>query len=146
MQAAAAPRCWAPSCRHVGAPSGPAAPPLVRVRQRRSHPRGNAPASSSVAPAAAATSEAAAAFADLAAEALDECRAALQPCSHGNALVATVAVPAGGVVLRVPLHRCLVVDYAAGMRLPAGQWPRLNRGVQKDAALPWDILQVGASA
>ncbi|PSC69026.1 ribulose-1,5 bisphosphate carboxylase oxygenase large subunit N-chloroplastic [Micractinium conductrix] len=36
---------------------------------------------------------------------------------------------------------CLVVDYAAGLRVPPGAWPRLRKGVQKDDSLPWDVLQ-----
>jgi hypothetical protein len=92
--------------------------------------------------------EAAAAFADLAAARLDRCAVSLQPWTQGqgNGLFLTAPAAAGDVVLSVPLGCCLVVDYAAGMRLPQGSWPRLQRGVQKDAELPWDILQVGRAA
>lgn len=70
---------------------------------------------------------------------------ALQPWSdgslhRGSGLFLTAAASQGDVVLRVPTSLCLAVDYAAGLRLPPGAWPRLQRGVQKDAALPWDIL------
>lgn len=58
----------------------------------------------------------------------------------------TAPAAAGDVLLHVPLDRCLLVDYAgAGLRLPSGQWPRLRKGVQKDDALPWDVLQARLS-
>lgn len=91
------------------------------------------------APAAAATS----AFADLAAARLDRSAVALAPCGpQGNGLVLAEPVVAGQVVLRVPLDTCLAVNYAEGLSLPPGQWPRLRKGVAKDNSLPWDVLLV----
>lgn len=101
--------------------------------------------------AAAAQSEgaataAAAAFAELAAEALDApCSVEARPCGgqQGNGLFLTAAAEQGEAVLRVPTAACVVVDYRSetGLQLPRGQWPRLQRGVQKDSELPWDVLQ-----
>lgn len=69
----------------------------------------------------------------------------LQPCAQGNGLFATAAAELGDVVLSVPVEACVMIDYAAGMRLPAGDWPRLRKGIAKDDSLPWDILQVCAA-
>ncbi|KAL4451460.1 hypothetical protein ABPG75_007122 [Micractinium tetrahymenae] len=64
-----------------------------------------------------------------------------EPCGpQGNGLILIEAVPAGGVVLRVPLEACLAVNYAEGLVVPPGQWPRLRKGVAKDDSLPWDVL------
>ena len=147
------------AARHAAAHAGPrqaaACTPLVaRQRRRLSHrSRRNAAAArcdASAQPAqaaAAAATEAEAAFADLAAAHCSTCAVALQPWSdgslhRGSGLFLTAAASQGDVVLRVPTSLCLAVDYAAGLRLPPGAWPRLQRGVQKDAALPWDILLV----
>ena len=96
---------------------------------------------------AAAAPAAAAVFSELAAEVLrDAPSVEARPCGGqaGNGLFLTEAAAQGDAVLRVPLAACLVVDYRSepGLQLPRGQWPRLTRGVQKDAALPWDVLQV----
>lgn len=93
--------------------------------------------------AAAPPAGAAAAFSNLAAARLDCCAVALEPCGpQGNGLVVTDPVPAGQAVLRVPLDSCLAVNYAEGLALPRGQWPRLRKGVAKDDSLPWDVLLV----
>ena len=95
-----------------------------------------------VPPPPAAATAASAAFQQLAAAALDTCAVQLQPCPAGHGLYLTTPAAAGDVLLRVPLDRCLVVDYSGGgLRLPQAQWPRLRKGVQKDDSLPWDILQ-----
>lgn len=88
---------------------------------------------------------AAAAFRELGAATLEACSVLLAPCGpQGNGLVATAAAAPGDILLRVPMPACLVVDYAAGLRVPPGAWPRLRKGVQKDDSLPWDVLQVRA--
>ncbi len=98
-------------------------------------------AAAAAAPPPAAT-QAAAAFDELAAATLDACAVQLQPCAAGHGLYLTAPAAAGSVLLSVPVDRCLLVDYSgAGLRLPQGQWPRLRKAVQKDDALPWDILQ-----
>ena len=124
-----------------------AGPASRRGRALTRHCSRNVPACRAV-QAEAPPGEAAAAFADLAAARLDRCAVSLQPWTQGqgSGLFLTAPAAAGDVVLSVPLGCCLVVDYAAGMRLPQGSWPRLQRGVQKDAELPWDILQVGRAA
>ena len=45
-------------------------------------------------------------------------------------------------LLHVPESACLIVDYERGMQLPAQAWPRLHKGLQREEALPWDILLV----
>ena len=96
-------------------------------------------------------SPAADAFRRLAATHLEACACALRPCGagKGNGLVVTApaGAAAGTVLLRVPLDACLVVDYrpdGGGLRVPPAPWPRLRRGVAKDAALPWDVLLAAA--
>ena len=44
--------------------------------------------------------------------------------------------------MQVPESACLIVDYEKGMQLPAQSWPRVRKGLQKEEALPWDILLV----
>jgi hypothetical protein len=64
----------------------------------------------------------------------------------GLGLFMTAKAAAGDVVLSVPMSLCLAVDYAStsgSLALPAGSWPRVQRGIQKDDALPWDVLLVG---
>lgn len=52
------------------------------------------------------------------------------------------------VLLSVPIDVCISVRYgenesdgAGDLKIPAGEWPRLRRGIDKNDALPWDILQ-----
>lgn len=100
-------------------------------------------ASAAAAAVAAPAAAAGEAFGSLSAAHLDLCRVLLLPCGpQGNGLVATADAAQGDVLLRVPLSCCLAINYAAGLVLPAGQWPRLRKGVAKDDALPWDILLV----
>lgn len=111
----------------------------IAVCSRRNVPPRASAETDAPAPAAAATS----AFADLAAARLDRSAVALAPCGpQGNGLVLAEPVVAGQVVLRVPLDTCLAVNYAEGLSLPPGQWPRLRKGVAKDNSLPWDVLLV----
>ena len=46
-------------------------------------------------------------------------------------------------ILSVPTAACLIVDYKRGLQVPAEEWPRLQKGLQRDTALPWDVLLVG---
>ena len=46
-------------------------------------------------------------------------------------------------ILSVPTMACLIVDYDCGLQVPAEEWPRLQKGLQKEDALPWDVLLVG---
>lgn len=97
------------------------------------------------------TTEAEAAWAELTAAHLDACAVTLQPWSagplhRGNGLYLTAPASKGDVLLRVPTSLCLLVDYSSGMRVPPAAWPRLQRGVQKDDSLPWDILLVSLEA
>ena len=46
-------------------------------------------------------------------------------------------------ILSVPTAACLIVDYNCGLQVPAEEWPRLQKGLQRDTALPWDVLLVG---
>ena len=115
--------------------------------QKLTHPAAALKSITSGAAAAATADAAAAEFAASARHCLDTCSVTLRPgssASMGNALFLTSSALPGDVVLRVPLERCLVVDYASasGMRLPPGTWPRLQRGVQMDDAAPFDILLV----
>jgi hypothetical protein len=98
-----------------------------------------------------AATEAEAAWAELTATHLDTCAVSLRPWSagplhRGNGLFLTATAAKGDVLLRVPTSLCLVVDYASGMRVPPAPWPRLQRGVQKDDSLPWDVLLVSVEA
>ena len=49
----------------------------------------------------------------------------------------------GGTVFEIPLDLCLSIDYSSnnGVSLPKADWSRLKKGIAKDSALPWDILQ-----
>ena len=48
-------------------------------------------------------------------------------------------------ILSVPTAACLIVDYTRGLQVPAEEWPRLQKGLQRDIALPWDVLLVGTA-
>ncbi len=66
---------------------------------------------------------------------------ALRPGVNGRGVFSTTDISsAGKVVFSVPLNTCLVIDYSKGLQLPPGSWPRLQRGLAKDDALPWDIV------
>ena len=100
------------------------------------------PPAAAAAAAPPAATAATATFHELAAASLDTCTVQLRPCAVGHGLYLTAPAATGDVVLSVPVDRCLLVDYAGGgLRLPPAEWPRLRKGVQKDDALPWDILQ-----
>ncbi len=45
-------------------------------------------------------------------------------------------------LMQVPESACLIVDYVQGIQLPDHAWPRLRKGLQREEALPWDILLV----
>ena len=131
-------------------PAQPTAAPLqpssIAIRRQRSHASApiasTEPSAAPALPPPAAATAASTAFQQLAAAALDTCTVQLQPCAAGHGLYLNTSAAAGDVLLCVPLDRCLVVDYSgSGLRLPQAQWPRLRKGVQKDDALPWDILQ-----
>ncbi|KAI3436404.1 hypothetical protein D9Q98_005821 [Chlorella vulgaris] len=109
-----------------------------------------AQAAAAPAPQVAATDQQVA-FAELSASNLATCSVAVQPWSAGPGsvhtpglgLFMTATAAAGDVVLSVPMSLCLAVDYAStsgGLALPAGSWPRVQRGILKDDALPWDVL------
>jgi hypothetical protein len=67
---------------------------------------------------------------------------ALRPGNNGRGIFTTTEIPSSGkIVFSVPLDTCLVVDYSKGLQLPPGSWPRVQRGLAKDDALPWDIIQ-----
>ena len=88
--------------------------------------------------------EAAIAFSELLPDQAGEAGVKLQSAAwNGRGLfMASASAPTSGkVLLSVPLDTCIVVDYANGLRVPEGDWPRLRSGVQKDDALPWDLLQ-----
>ena len=48
-------------------------------------------------------------------------------------------------LLSVPTTTCLIVDYSRGLQVPAEEWPRLQKGLQWESALPWDVLLVGSA-
>lgn len=65
----------------------------------------------------------------------------LRPGTNGRGIFSTTEIPSSSkVVFNVPLNTCLVVDYSHGFQLPSGGWPRVQRGLAKDDALPWDII------
>jgi len=83
----------------------------------------------------------AATFADLLMEKTGTASLKLKPASHGRGLFIEENISTSGKVLAsIPLDTCIVVDYESGLKVPAGAWPRLRRGVAKNDALPWDIL------
>lgn len=140
MQAAAASTVALPTVASFRQSSGRTV--KLKKRSAAGHNRNALIRASSEADAAAPPA-AAAAFADLAAVCLERTVVTLEPCGpQGNGLVVTKPVAAGQVVLQVPLGACLAVNYAAGLALPPGHWPRLRKGVAKDDSLPWDMLLV----
>lgn len=59
-------------------------------------------------------------------------------------------ISVNSVLLSVPIDLCISVRYgghtgvgneAGDLKIPAGEWPRLRRGIAKNDALPWDVLQ-----
>lgn len=80
-------------------------------------------------------------FSELLVQQGGEARVKLLPAANGRGLFATDEVSGPGeILLSVPLETCIVVDYASGLRLAPGDWPRLRKAVAKNDALPWDIL------
>ncbi|KAL4540889.1 hypothetical protein Ndes2526B_g05447 [Nannochloris sp. 'desiccata'] len=66
---------------------------------------------------------------------------ALRPGINGRGIFSTGDIPSTGkILMNVPLKTCLVVDYSQRLQLPPGGWPRVQRGLAKDDALPWDII------
>ena len=66
----------------------------------------------------------------------------LQAGVNGRGIFAAKEIPQpANVIFRVPLDTCLVVDYSeGGLKVPSGNWPRIQKGLAKDNALPWDII------
>ena len=67
----------------------------------------------------------------------------LRPGNNGRGIFAARETPSSAkIIFSVPIDTCIVVDYEhGGIKLPAGAWPRVSRGLAKDIALPWDIIQ-----
>lgn len=87
------------------------------------------------------------AFSELLTEYCPDAAVQLRRChTNGRGLFAAAEIlTPNKAILRIPIETCLVVDYgdgpSAGVRLPGGDWPRVSRGIKKDDALPWDIIQ-----
>lgn len=59
----------------------------------------------------------------------------------GRGIYTDVEIKKGEVLVEIPLGMCMSLDYGGGgLSLPGGDWPRVRKALEKDDALPWDVL------
>ncbi|WPT13843.1 Protein PLASTID TRANSCRIPTIONALLY ACTIVE 14 [Picochlorum sp. SENEW3] len=65
----------------------------------------------------------------------------LSSSKNGRGIYTDVEIKKGEVLAEIPLGMCMSLDYeGGGLLLPRGDWPRVRKAIEKDDALPWDVL------